>query len=163
MYTDEEIAIMCSDIEACLLMGVKGIATGVLRPDNTVDTQLLKQITEWAFPMQVTFHKAIDRTPDVLKAMEEIIACGCHRILTSGGGATATDGAATLHQMVQQAAGRIAIMPGGGVRSGNITQLMHITGAPEYHSSCILPGTDGYLANPDEVALLVQSVNAAVK
>ena len=72
---------------------------------------------------------------DQHKALEEIIEMGCERVLTSGGKSTAIEGASNLNRLVEQAAGRISIMPGSGVSEVNVADLIHFTGATEVHSS----------------------------
>jgi copper homeostasis protein len=85
--------------------------------------------------MEVTFHRAFDRVNDALKSLEQIIAIGCKRILSSGLSPTAIEGIPLLKTLVSQADGRIKIMPGSGVRSENIMQLADETGAICFHSS----------------------------
>ena len=67
--------------------------------------------------------------------MEELIECGCERILTSGQKSAAPDAAELLNKLVQQAGDRIIIMPGAGINSTNIEKLIKDTGAVEYHGS----------------------------
>ena len=95
----------------------------------------MQQAAEWAYPMGLTCNRAFDAVPDPLEALETLIAVGCERILTSGLAATAAEGVSLLQQLVKQADGRIRIMPGAGVRAGNIKMLMEITGAIEFHTS----------------------------
>jgi copper homeostasis protein len=101
--------------------------------------------------MEVTCHKVFDVTPDGFQSLEDLIAAGCKRILTSGLQKTAVDGASMLSQLVAVAAGRITIMPGGSVRSSNITQLVQETGAKEFHSSGLTGQSQLYVADQDEV------------
>jgi copper homeostasis protein len=72
---------------------------------------------------------------DPEQALEDVIDCGVQRVLTSGGASSAWVGRKRLQAMVQQAAGRITIVVGGGVRPEKISQLMATTGATEFHSS----------------------------
>jgi len=157
VYDADELAIMYRDIHILKELGCPGIATGVLLPDGRIDTQQMKRITELAYPMGVTCHKAFDRTPDAAQALEDVIATGCERILTSGLMPNAMEGANILHSLVQQAAGRIVIMPGGGVRSTNIAQLRQITGAAEYHSSGITNTDYLYIASAAEIKAMAQN------
>ena len=155
VYDADEIAIMKKDILTVREMGCPGIATGVLLPDGNIDTETMKRIVDWAHPMSVTCHKAFDRTPDGIRALEDIISTGCARILTSGLKDTAPNGAATLAQLVVLAANRIIIMPGGGVRSSNITELKKDTKATEYHSSGLITKGEPYVADEGEISSLV--------
>ena len=85
-------------------------------------------------PLEVTFHRAFDMTRDPMAALEAVIACGCRRILTSGGCNTAVEGIATLGELVARAAGRIEIMAGSGVNGANARQLA-ATGVDALHFS----------------------------
>jgi copper homeostasis protein len=94
---------------------------------------------ELAAPLPVTFHRAIDMTPDPLAALDAVISTGVRRILTSGGKPNALRGAQEIARMVQRAQGRIAIMPGCGVTALNVAEIAHITGASEFHASVRTP------------------------
>ena len=72
---------------------------------------------------------------DARKALEELITLGCDRVLTSGQAATAQTGIPLLKELVEQAAGRIIIMPGCGVSSANAAAILQATGATEIHAS----------------------------
>ena len=134
-YDNDEFEIIKKDIEMCRELGCDGISIGAQKINGEIDVERLKQIVELAGPMGVTCNRAFDVAPDPFQALEQIIEAGCERILTSGQETAAPDGASLLAKLVQQAAGRIIIMPGAGVKSGNIRQLMEQTGAREFHSS----------------------------
>lgn len=151
VYDQDEIAIMKKDIIACKQLGCLGIATGVQLPGGRINTTQLKRFVEWAYPMAVTCHKVFDTAPDPFQALEDVIETGCTRILTSGSKKTAMEGSGILSKLIAQSAGRILIMPGGGVRSGNLAQLMRQTGAIEYHSSGLLSDSDNHIADRNEV------------
>ncbi|MFI5196230.1 MAG: copper homeostasis protein CutC [Chitinophagales bacterium] len=154
VYDADELALMKKDILACRELGCPGIATGVQLPGGKINTEQLKQITEWAYPMTVTCHKVFDASPDAFEALEAVIAAGCGRVLTSGLQKTALGGAALLSQLVVQAAGRIIIMPGGGVRSSDIAQLVRETGAKEFHSSALVAKGTNHIADEQEVRMM---------
>lgn len=168
-YDADELAIIKQDILICKQLGCDGISTGVQLQNGEIDTARLTQIVEWAYPMGVTCHRVFDATPDPFKALEDIIACGCERILTSGQKSTAPEGISLLAKLVQEAAGRIVIMPGAGVRSSNIEQLIKETGAVEFHTSARMAAPDAvtyhnpaykdlgnlYLANEEEIGRIM--------
>jgi copper homeostasis protein len=56
-------------------------------------------------------------------------------LLHSGQVPNAADAMPLLKKLVEQAGDRIIIMPGSGVRSNNIKEIMQATGAKEMHSS----------------------------
>ncbi|MCR4826236.1 MAG: copper homeostasis protein CutC [Bacteroidales bacterium] len=142
-YNELEIKTMEADVEFCKKAGVAGIVVGFLHPDGSIDTELTRRFVKLAAPLPVTFHRAFDRCPEPLKALEQIIDCGCARILTSGCKPTAIEGADLLKQLVQQANGRIKILAGSGVTPENAAALREKTGVSEIHGSCKITRADG--------------------
>jgi copper homeostasis protein len=136
VYTDIEFAAMQQDILLCKELGFNGVVLGILLPDGNIDVTRTKELVQLAYPLQVTFHRAFDRCINPYKALENIINCGCHRILTSGQKADVVAGKNLLKELVALANKRIIIMPGGGVKSSNIEALISTTNAIEYHVSC---------------------------
>ncbi len=134
-YSDAEFEVMKTDVQICKDLGCDGVVIGILNADATVDKERCKQLVALAYPMGVTFHRAFDRVNDASQALEDIIEIGCERILTSGLVPNALDGAETIAAFIKQAAERIIIMPGSGVRSDNIIELAQKTGAVEFHTS----------------------------
>src|SRR3989442_9543205 len=124
---------MLEDIRRAKEAGVQGIVTGVLRADGDIDADRTRELIGAARPLQVTFHRAFDVCRDAGRALETLIALGVERVLTSGQAATAPEGAETIAELVRQAAGRIAILPGGGITAENAAALVQATGVTEGH------------------------------
>ncbi len=135
LYSDDEFATMQQDVLLCKQLGYEGVVIGLLNADATVDTERTTKLVQLAYPLEVTFHRAFDRTADPLQALENIVQCGCQRILTSGQKPHAVDGQDLIKRLIEQADDRIIVMPGSGVRSNNIKALATYTGATELHSS----------------------------
>lgn len=135
-YNEAEFETIRQDVKICKSLGVNGVVVGFLNPDLTIDTHKTKEIVELADPMEVTFHRAFDICANWEVALEEIIACGCKRILTSGTKTTAFEGKKILKEIVKQANGRIEILAGSGVNYTNAEALVDVTGVAEIHSSC---------------------------
>lgn len=135
LYNGYEAACMEQDIRTCKQLGVDGVVIGALTADGDIDTTLCKRLIAAADGMGVTFHRAFDMCRDPQKALEELISLGCDRVLTSGQAATAQAGIPLLKGLVEQAAGRIIIMPGCGVNSSNAAAILQATGANEIHAS----------------------------
>jgi copper homeostasis protein len=135
LYTDTEFEIMKEDILVAKDAGCDGVVIGLLTDDGSIDMERTSKLVELSRPMKVTFHRAFDRVKDPITALEAVITCGCNRILTSGLHPTVSEGRDTLKQLVKLAGDRIIIMPGSGVRSSNIEELISYTGAVEFHSS----------------------------
>lgn len=158
-YNELEIKTMEQDVEFCKQAGVAGIVVGFLHPDGSIDTELTRRFVKLAAPLPVTFHRAFDRCPEPLKALEQIIDCGCARILTSGCKPTAMEGADMLQQLVKQANGRIKILAGSGVTPENAAALKQQTGVPEIHGSCKITRPDGaWETDTESVALLLEEL-----
>jgi copper homeostasis protein len=135
LYSDSEYSVMRRDIDVAGECGADGIVTGILNSDGTVDVERTALLAEYAAPMSLTFHRAFDLCRDPTKGLEDIIATGASRILTSGQSRNAVEGAPLIKSLIAGAAGRIIIMPGGGIDEYNIGLLATSTGAFEYHLS----------------------------
>ena len=135
IYSPEEFAVMIRDLNHMRNLGIAGVVLGLLNPNNTIDTIRTAQLVQLAAPLEVTFHRAFDQAADLSSALEQIITTGCHRILTSGGEHDVEIGSHSLAQLVTQAAGRIHIAVGGGLRIQNATAIAHSTGATHFHGS----------------------------
>ncbi|MFT4434086.1 copper homeostasis protein CutC [Caballeronia sp. 15715] len=143
LYTDVEFDVMERDIIACKRLGVEGVVIGLLTADGDIDVPRTKHLVELAAPMPVTFHRAFDVARDPLKALEDITATGCTRLLTSGQEANALEGALLISKLREAAGKRLTVMPGAGVRLNNIAQLIDETGCVEYHTSGRAPFASG--------------------
>ncbi len=134
-YIASELDEMMRAIESAQSLGADGVVLGVLTPEMEVDTAMLRRLIDAASPMQVTFHRAFDVSTNLVRSLEEIIAAGADRILTSGGEQDAAAGATRLAELVSTANNRIGIMAGGGVRLENVSGLVLVSGVREIHTS----------------------------
>ena len=157
-YSDAEFALICEQVEMCKRAGAHAVVVGFLTPDGRIDVAKTRHVVELAAPMEVTFHRAFDEmTEDPLEALEKIIGCGCHRILTSGCRPSAEEDIDTLRQLVQQAAGRIVILAGAGVTPKNAARIARETGVTELHGSCKHTLSDGTIeTDTDTVKALLK-------
>ena len=135
LYTSREFAAMKEDIQLCKRLGIDGVSLGILLPNGQVDRERCRELVDFAKPVSVTFHRAFDMAADPFAALEEIIAIGCDRILTSGQANSALQGASLIRDLVVRAGERIVIMTGGGVREENLAELIATTHAREFHTS----------------------------
>jgi copper homeostasis protein len=133
LYSGIEYDIMRRDIEMCGELGVDGIVLGILEPDGKIDVDRTARLIELARPMKTTFHRAFDLCNDPFVGLEEVIATGADRLLTSGQKNKAEDGVELLGKLVKRAKDRIVIMPGSGINDLNIAGIARITGAVEFH------------------------------
>lgn len=134
-YDALERELMLRDIQQCRALGCDGVVIGALDAEGNVDVPLCRELMQAAGSMQVTFHRAFDAARDLSAALEDVISLGCQRVLSSGGQASAEAGAEVLAALVRQAAGRISVMAGAGIRPGNIAAVAKATGCVELHAS----------------------------
>jgi copper homeostasis protein len=135
IYNDLEFETIQRDIEACVSLGCDGVVIGALDFDDNVDVGHCRQLIAAAGNVGVTFHRAFDLCRDPHQALDDIVALGCERVLTSGGKPTAREGAPLIRTLVAQAGGRISVMPGAGIDATTIAAVRELTGAHEFHAS----------------------------
>lgn len=135
-YNDMECETMRCDVEHCKALGCDGVVIGMLDVHGNVDVSRCKGLIAVAHDMGITFHRAFDCARDLGAALENLIALGCERVLTSGQSETALQGAPLIRQLIEQARSRIEVMPGAGITSSNIAEVAAATSAREFHASC---------------------------
>ena len=138
-YTDTEFAVMREDLLAAKRLGANGVVFGVLNPDGTVDRDRTAELTALARPLPVTFHRAFDVSRDPFEALETLIELGVNRVLTSGQEPTVLEGLELIVALVKRAAGRIIVMPGGGITERTAGRIVHMCGAGELHFASLEP------------------------
>lgn len=134
-YTEEEFECMLYDALQCKALGCDGIVIGFLNRDASIDIRRTARLVEAVYPLGVTFHRAFDRCKAPFEALEQLVNIGCERVLTSGQELTAPEGAGLIAELNLVANGRIIIMPGSGVRAGNLVALAAQTHCQEFHTS----------------------------
>ncbi len=139
VYTEDEIEQMEADIEFFKEAGVAGVVFGLLTGQNTIDVENTRRLAKLASPLEVTFHKAIDYTSDILRSFQKLNAIdGITRVLTSGGKDTAWNGREILKQLIELPNHRIKIIAAGKVLPENRTQIADFTGVNELHGKRIV-------------------------
>lgn len=135
VYNDYEMRVMMRDIELARHFGAEAVVVGFLTADGDIDTAKTRQAVEAAGGMDVTFHRAFDECRNPEEALEQIIDCGCNKLLTSGCAPTALEGKEMLKKLLKQADRRIDIIGAAGVTVDNVHQLVCDTGLYEVHGS----------------------------
>ncbi len=172
VYSEAEFALLREDVMHARTLGASGVVIGILLRDGRVDIGRTSELVALAAPVEVTFHRAFDLTPELDEALEAVIATGCHRLLTSGGQRTAIEGADTLSRLVSLGAGRIEIAAGGGLRPNNAAELVQRTRVKHVHSSlrrkveersasALASANSGYVVDVDEVRSMVRRLSFA--
>lgn len=151
-YSAHEIETIKNDILFCKQHQINGVVFGVLTQNKKVDRHINKELVELAGNMSTTFHKAIDECNDIHEAINDLISLGFKRVLTSGGKSNALEGIDVLTSLQEEYHKKIILIPGGGIRSSNIKELLQQTLCNEYHSAAITTKTD--TVNSEEVKQL---------
>ena len=133
LYTDDEFAAMEADIAAAKAEGADGVVFGLLLADGRIDIARTERLIAVSRPMAVTFHRAFDLAADPVAALEALIELGVERVLTSGQEETALKGLPLICDLMRRADGRIIILPGGGINSGNARLIVRQSGCREIH------------------------------
>ncbi len=179
LYSGLEYDIMRRDIEMCGENGIDGIVTGILHSGGAIDVERTARLIEFAYPMTTTFHRAFDMCRDPVSGLEDVIASGASRLLTSGLRNKARDGIELIRQLVIQAGERLIVMPGGGIDETNAAQIitatkvteLHLTGRMEIDSEMIfrrhgismggltgMPEFTRKVADPEKIKKIIESV-----
>jgi copper homeostasis protein len=138
-YSDVEFAVMREDVLAAKQLGATGVVFGILNPDGTVDTDRTGELVALARPLPVTFHRAFDVSRDPFEALEALAGLGVDRVLTSGQEPTVLEGLDLIADLVRRAAGRLIVMPGGGITERTMGTIAATSGATELHFASLEP------------------------
>lgn len=133
-YNEGEIKVMETDIKE-ILSYTDAIVCGALTADGDIDITTTRRLIDACEGKPFTFHRAFDVCRNPLKALDELAALHCTRVLTSGQAPTAETGIPALKEYIKHTEGRMTILPGGGVTPLNAKKILAETGATEIHGS----------------------------
>jgi copper homeostasis protein len=148
VYDAADVAAMAAAIVRASAAGAHGVVFGALRRDGTIDREVMRRLVDTARPLPVTCHKAIDAARDPVEALEALLDLGVDRVLTSGGAPSALAGAETIARMVARAGDALVVMAGGGIRAGNVADVVRRTGVREVHAKLLPVGQAGPADGP---------------
>ena len=138
VYSKFEIDVMKKDIDLCRKYKASGVVIGALTSERKIDIPLMKYLVSYARPMQITFHKAIDETSGILAEFEKLAELDIDRVLTSGGYATATEGADMINNMVKIAGHDFKVMAAGQISNVNLEEAKKKLKTDEFHGRRIV-------------------------
>jgi copper homeostasis protein len=131
-YSDVEFDVMKRDVAAAKLLAADGVVIGILTPEGDVDRGRTRELIDLARPLSVSFHRAFDMARDPFRSLDDLIAMGVDRVLTSGQEASVIEGLDLIAALVRHAAGRIIVMPGGGTER-NLSKVLAAAAVSEVH------------------------------
>lgn len=159
VYDDDEMKVILRDIELANKLGAHAVVIGFLTPEGDIDVVKTRMAVDAADGMGITFHRAFDECRNPEEALEQIIDCGCHKLLTSGCKPTAWEGAETIKQLVDQSTGRIDIIAASGIIATNAAKIVALTGVNEIHGS-FKKTVDGIsVTDTEQVRQLFENMN----
>ena len=133
IYSADEFQIMEEDIKICKELGAAGVVFGILDESSRIDQERTRKLIALAKPLEVTFHKAIDETEQLVENTVILKKLGVNRILSSGGKATAAAGSLVLKQMIEVASPEMTIIVAGKVTFENFDEINQTIPNSEYH------------------------------
>lgn len=138
VYSPEEIEVMKKDIEICKKIGVKGIVIGALKEDKTIDMDLMLELIQLAKPLEITFHKAIDETLDIIAEFKKLLLLDVDRVLTSGGYETAIEGHEVINELIALSNDKLKVLAAGKIMNSNLKEIQDSINAQEFHGKLIV-------------------------
>ena len=134
-YSPSEKRLMVRDAHVLLDLGADGLVTGGLSDDGLIDQRLIERMRDVCREGELVFHRAFDLLQKQDEAIEELVALRVNRVLTSGCETTALDGCSCIADLLRSARGRIEILPGGGISSTTVGELLKKTGCTQVHGT----------------------------
>jgi copper homeostasis protein len=134
-YSAADYRTLRRDVDLLLSHGAAGVAFGMLHEDGRIDVERCRELMRQIGPREAVFHRAFDVTPDPFAALEELIDLGVRRVLTSGQEESAYNGSALIAALIRRAAGRIEVLPAGGVNRFTVADVVTRTGCEQVHAS----------------------------
>ena len=142
VYNDLEVAIMLEDIALTVQAGSQGVVFGALTADNKLDKANLEKLIAASKGMEIVFHMAFDELSeqDQLEAIDWLSQAGVTRILTRAGlsGDSLEKRFAHYHRILEHAAGKIEILPGGGIDMDNRQTFIDQLGVSQLHGTKVV-------------------------
>ena len=142
VYHDLEIAIMLEDIRLTAQAGSQGVVFGALTADRKLDKANLEKLIAASKGMEIVFHMAFDELSDEdqLEAIDWLSQAGVTRILTRAGvsGDSLEKRFAHYHRILEHAASKIEILPGGGIDLDNRQTFIDQLGVTQLHGTKVV-------------------------
>lgn len=142
VYNDVEIAIMLEDIRLTAHAGSQGVVFGALTAGKKLDKANLEKLIAASKGMEIVFHMAFDELSDEdqLEAIDWLSQAGVTRILTRAGvsGDSLDKRFAHYHRILEHAAGKIEILPGGGIDLDNRQTFIDQLGVTQLHGTKVV-------------------------
>lgn len=138
VYLKDEIEIMKEDIKIFKKLGVKGVVLGCLIFDNKIDLELIKELVDLVYFMEVIFYKVIDEILNFFDYIDGLVNIGIKRILIFGGKVIVFEGKDLINEMIKKINGRLKIVVVGKVIKENLNDLFNLIFVDEFYGKLIV-------------------------
>lgn len=153
VYTASEIQIMKKDIAICRSLGANGVVLGILDDNSRIHENHLQELIAQCAGMDITFHKAIDETADVVSSIKILSKYPqIKTVLTAGGKGNVRNNTKILYEMKQHAK-HLDILVGGGLHLNNVIPVMKEAEAMHVHFGSAVRIDQSYLKEIDSDVL----------
>ncbi len=150
-YSETDFKVMQRDVDLALEHGANGVVFGILTHDGRIDPERCRRLVTQVAGRVAVFHRAFDVTLDPVAALEQLIELGFRRVMTSGQEETAYCGVKLIAELIGRAAGRIEILPAGGINRFTIADVLARTGCSQVHASLRIRREDRSVATKPQV------------
>lgn len=138
-YNKSDISIIKNQINSMKLIGIKHIVFGSLTHLNRINLEQIKMVSELAYPMNITYHKAIDLSENFFEDAELLLQFkNVKSLLTSGQSPTAEKGYLTLKRLLADFGKNIKIISAGNITDKNLNKIHNMIRGRYYHGRKIL-------------------------
>ena len=138
-YNDDDLIQMKETIEFCKNQKFDGVVFGCLDDDNELDLNKIKYLADFAKPLNVIIHKAIDLTSSPVNSLMKLLEIdNVNGVLSSGGFETAELGTEVLKKMINISPNEFEIISAGKITNQNFKILHEKIDGKFYHGRKIV-------------------------
>ena len=138
-YNDDDLIQMKETIKFCKNQKFDGVVFGCLDDDNELDLNKIKYLADFAKPLNVIIHKAIDLTSSPVNSLKKLLEINnVNGILSSGGCETAELGTEVLKKMINISPNEFEIISAGKITNQNFKILHEKIDGKFYHGRKIV-------------------------
>ena len=138
-YNDDDLIQMKETIEFCKNQKFDGVVFGCLDDNNELDLNKIKYLADFAKPLNVIIHKAIDLTSSPVNSLNKLLEINnVNGVLSSGGFETAELGTEVLKKMINISPNDFEIISAGKITNQNFKFLHEKINGKFYHGRKIV-------------------------
>jgi copper homeostasis protein len=144
-FTPRDVGTLRKDAARLVEIGAREFVFGFLDDDGEIDAETCRALAGELAGLRWTFHRAIDRARDPLRAYGELAELGCDTVLAAGHPDGVASGLPVLHEFAHRDGPELLV--GGGLQAGQVP-LLRAGGVRGFHvGSAVRPG--GWAADLD--------------